>query len=102
MATPYLRKPRLDTTPIIAAVAVVAVAVAALLIWQNTQAQARYSTLRSGQTTGAAQRTDQTQLTCALWILLQGQASSKVTPAMRTAANRICSSVPTPVPSATK
>lgn len=102
MATPYLRKPRLDATPIIVMVGVVAIAIAALLVWQNTQAQIRYSTLRTGQATGVTQRTDQTQLTCALWVLLQGQAGLKVTPAMRTAANRICANVPTPDPSATK
>jgi hypothetical protein len=53
----------------------------------------------SGQATAIGQRTDQTQLTCALWALLHGSNSDKVSASLREAADRICSDVPTPTPS---
>jgi hypothetical protein len=99
MAIPSLRRPRHDTTPVIAVVVVVMLCLAGLLVWQNTKAQDRLATLRSGQTTGLAQRTDQQQLTCALWAILRADAAAKVSDAVRTAADKICSTVPTPTPS---
>lgn len=100
MAAPVpFRRPRHDTTPVIAVVLVVVLVLAALLTWQQSQAQARLSTLRSGQTTGLAQRTDQQQLTCALWAVLRDDQTEKIPADVRTAADRICATVPTPTPS---
>ncbi|MGW0920061.1 hypothetical protein ACWD3J_13725 [Streptomyces sp. NPDC002755] len=99
MATVTGRRPRHDTTPLIAIVLAAVVALAGVLVWQSTQAQDRLSALRSGQTTGLAQRTDQTQLTCALWAVLRDTDSPKLTPAVRAAADGICATVPTPTPS---
>ncbi|MFE9812394.1 hypothetical protein [Streptomyces sp. NPDC005548] len=99
MTTPSLRRPRHDTTPAIVSVVAVMIVLAALLVWQNSRAQDRLSTLRSGQTTGLAQRTDQQQLTCALWAILRADNATKVTASVRTAADKICSTVPTPTPS---
>lgn len=101
MAAPVpFRRPRHDTTPVIAVVVVIVLLLAALLTWQQSQAQNRLATLRSGQTTGQAQRTDQQQLTCALWAILRDSRSDKLTPALRQAADKICATVPTPSPSA--
>jgi hypothetical protein len=99
MAISFPRKPRHDTTPLIAVIGVAAVLVAALLVWQNSASQDRYSTLRTAQTTGASQRTDQQQLTCALWALLRDEPDRKITASVRAAADKICSTVPTPTPS---
>lgn len=99
MTLPSLRRTRYDATPIIVAVIVIAVVVGALLTWQNSQSQQRYSTLRSGQATGQEQRTDQSQLTCVLWAILREQNEGQVTAAMKKAADRICAAVPTPAPS---
>lgn len=96
------RRPKHDNTPLIAGVAIAVLVLSALLVWQNSQAQDRLSTLRSGQSTGLAQRTDQTQLTCALWAILRDAESDKVTPAVRSSADEICSTIPTPTPSASQ
>jgi hypothetical protein len=98
VTTSSLRRPRHDTTPVIAAVVAVMIVLACLLVWQNTKAQDRLSTLRSGQTTGLAQRTDQQQLTCALWAVMRSDAQAKLTAAVRQAADKICATVPTPTP----
>lgn len=100
MAFPSLRKSHHDTTPIITIVGAIALVIGVLLVWQNAQSQERYSTLRSGQTTGLAQRTDQQQLTCVLWAILREDKADKLTPSMRQAADSICADVPTPTPSA--
>lgn len=100
MAAPIpLRRPRHDTTPVIAVVLATMLILAVLLIWQNSRAQDRLATLRSGQTTGLAQRTDQQQLTCALWAVMRDDAQAKLSGAVRTAADKICATVPTPTPS---
>ncbi|QBJ94518.1 hypothetical protein D0Z67_29565 (plasmid) [Streptomyces seoulensis] len=91
---------RHDTTPVIAAVLSLVMVLAAVLMWQNSRAQDRLTTLRSGQTAGLAQRTDQQQLTCALWAILRNDRAADITAQMRQAADRICSEVPTPTPSA--
>ncbi|MEU7338724.1 hypothetical protein [Streptomyces sp. NPDC007074] len=101
MAAPSLRRPRHDTTPVIAVVVVIMFVLAGLLIWQNARAQDRLSTLRSGQATGLTQRTDQQQLTCALWAVMRDNSTAKVSASVRAAADKICSTVPTPTPSAT-
>jgi predicted component of type VI protein secretion system len=93
------RRPRHDTTPVIAIVIAVGLILAGLLVYQTVRSQDRYSTLRTAQTTGQAQRTDQQQLTCALWAILRDSTSQKLTASMRQAADRICSTVPTPTPS---
>ncbi|MFE0472452.1 hypothetical protein ACFW2V_12645 [Streptomyces sp. NPDC058947] len=99
MTFPSVRKLRYDTTPVIVAALAAMVAVGVLLVWQNSASQERYSTLRSGQATGLEQRTDQTQLTCALWALLLEEREKDVPASLYTAANKICSTVPTPLPS---
>ena len=100
MAAPtMLRRPKHDTTPVIAVVVVVVLILAAVLTWQNSRAQDRLATLRAGQTTGLAQRTDQQQLTCALWAVLRKDPKAQIPADVRTAADRICSTVPTPTPS---
>lgn len=93
------RRPPHNTTPIIAVVAAIVVILAAILMWQNASSQERLGTLRSGQTTGLAQRTDQQQLTCALWAVLRNDAETDVPAELRTAADQICATVPTPTPS---
>lgn len=100
MAAPFtVRRPRHDTTPVIAVVVVIVLLLATLLTWQSARAQDRLSTLRSGQTTGQAQRTDQQQLTCALWAALRKDTSHTVPTNVRAAADKICATVPTPTPS---
>lgn len=101
MAAPVspARRPRHDSTPVITAVSVIVLILAALLVWQSTQAQDRLSTLRSGQVNGSAQRTDTQQLTCALWAVLRDDPTRKIPADVRTAADRICAQVPTPTPS---
>jgi hypothetical protein len=94
------RRYRHDTTPVIAVVLAVVLVLSALLAYQQSQAQSRLATLRSGQTTGQAQRTDQQQLTCALWAVLRDDKTQKISPAIRKAADKICAAVPTPNPSA--
>lgn len=102
MAAPTpLRRPRHDATVVIAVVVVLVLILAGLLVWQSSQAQDRLSTLRSGQVTGSAQRTDTQQLTCALWAVLRSDSTRKVPAEVRTAADRICATVPTPTPSQT-
>lgn len=97
--TEPVRRQRHDTTPVIAVVLILVVTLAAVLMWQNSRAQDRLTTLRSGQTTGQAQRTDQQQVTCALWTILRSDKTNKIPVDVRTAADRICSNVPTPAPS---
>lgn len=100
MAAPVIvRRPKHDTTPVITVVVVVVLILAGVLMWQNSRAQDRLTTLRSGQTTGLAQRTDQQQLTCVLWAILRDTRSAELTPAMRKSADKICAGVPTPSPS---
>jgi hypothetical protein len=93
-----LRRPRHDTTPIILAISIVTLIVGALLVWQNTASQSRYTTLREGQTTGQTQRTDQQQLTCALWAMLREDPNRTVEASVQKAADNICSTIPTPTP----
>ena len=102
MAMPVFRKPRHEATPIILVICAVAALVAGLLIWQNAASQQRYSTLRTAQSAGAEQRTDQQQLTCALWALLRDDKDQHVSASVRTAADKICSTVPTPTPTPTR
>ncbi|MEU0787576.1 hypothetical protein ABZ341_39300 [Streptomyces sp. NPDC006173] len=103
MATHTLgRRTRHDTNPVIAVIVTIGVLLAGLLIYQTVGSGDRYSTLRSGQTTGLAQRTDQQQLTCALWVILRDSKSEQLTAAMRKAADKICADVPTPTPSGSK
>lgn len=99
MAMPVFRKPRHEATPIILVICMVAALVAGLLIWQNAASQRRYSTLRTAQSAGAVQRTDQQQLTCALWALLRESPDREVPASLSKAADKICSTVPTPAPS---
>ncbi|MGW8702280.1 hypothetical protein ACWGOK_36065 [Streptomyces eurythermus] len=100
MAAPLnLRRARHDTTPVISLVVAVGVVLASLLVYQSVNSQNRYSTLRTGQTTGLAQRTDQQQLTCALWAILRNDKAAEISTDMRQAADRICADVPTPTPS---
>jgi hypothetical protein len=75
------------------------IVLAGLLVWQNSRAQDRLSTLRTGQATGLAQRTDQQQLTCALWAVMRADAQAKLSASVRQAADKICATVPTPTPS---
>ncbi|MFJ4473217.1 hypothetical protein ACIP2X_37785 [Streptomyces sp. NPDC089424] len=95
------RRPRHDSTPLIAVVVGIVLVLAALLVWQSSEAQDRLSTLRSGQVTGTAQRTDTQQLTCALWAVLRDDATREVPTEVRTAADKICATVPTPTPATT-
>ncbi|GAA3591352.1 hypothetical protein [Streptomyces osmaniensis] len=102
MAAPAtLRRPRHDSTPVIAFVVVIVLILASLLVWQSAQAQDRLTGLRTGQTVGSAQRTDTQQLTCALWAVLRADTTRPVPADVRTAADKICSNVPTPTPSET-
>jgi hypothetical protein len=98
MPTPEARKARQDATLIMMIVGAVTVAVAIFLVWQNAQSQTQYSNLKSGQTTGLAQRSDQLQLTCALWALLRDQGDTRLSSSTKLAADRICTTAPTPVP----
>ncbi|MFJ7297557.1 hypothetical protein [Streptomyces collinus] len=93
------RRPRHDTTPLIAVVMVVVLILAGVLLWQSARADERLATLRSGQTTGQVQRTDQQQLTCALWAVLRNDSTQKIPADVRKAADKICATVPTPTPS---
>jgi hypothetical protein len=67
----------------------------------NVQQQDRLATVRDGQVTGqktaSGQRSDQTQLTCAIWELVRKDAGSLSSDTVKSA-NAICSTVPTPVP----
>lgn len=101
MAATPIRRPRHDTTPLIAGVGIVVLFLAALLVWQNGQAQNRLATLRSGQTTGLAQRTDQQQLTCALWAAIRADKATAIPADVRSAADKICATIPTPTPTPT-
>lgn len=98
-STPSERRANLTFAAVIGAVILLGI----VLILLNASQQDRLSTVRqtqvSGQKTATGQRTDQTQLTCALWALLHGGDSEKVGTALREAADRICSDVPTPTPS---
>ncbi|MEV0441792.1 hypothetical protein AB0I84_35180 [Streptomyces spectabilis] len=76
---------------------------AAVEVWISTSSQDRLATVResqvSGQERGVAQRTDQTQLTCALWAAMRSEPEAKEVPAsVRAAADAICTDVPTPAP----
>lgn len=100
MAAPvFARRPRHDSTPVIAVVVVLVLILSGALMWQSSQAQDRLTTLRSGQVTGSAQRTDTQQLTCALWAVLRDDPTRKVPADVRAAADKICAQVPTPTPS---
>ncbi|GES27958.1 hypothetical protein AB0G60_02450 [Streptomyces angustmyceticus] len=84
---------------IITVVFVTVTVLAGVLIWMQSNAQTGLTTLRSGQTTGQAQRTDQQQLTCALWAILRDDNAKRLGAAMRRAADKICANAPTPGPS---
>lgn len=99
MAAPLNQRPQHNSTPLIAVVVVLVLILAGILIWQSARAQDRLVTLRSGQSTGLAQRTDQQQLTCALWAVIRSDTTAKIPDELRTAADRICATVPTPAPS---
>lgn len=79
------------------------VALGIVLVWLNAVQQDRLTTVRqtqvTGQKTAVGQRTDQAQLTCALWALLRDSNARKVSASVREAADRICAEVPTPLPS---
>ncbi|MFF8784853.1 hypothetical protein [Streptomyces sp. NPDC015125] len=98
MTTPATRRP-LGGNVIIVGVLGAVVVLAGVLVWMQSSAQDRLTTLRSGQTTGQAQRTDQQQLTCALWVIIRDENAKQLSAAMRKAADKICSDVPTPTPS---
>jgi hypothetical protein len=98
MTTPVTRR-LLGGNAIIVGVLAAVVVLAGTLVWMQSSAQERLTTLRSGQTTGQAQRTDQQQLTCALWAVLREDDATHLSAAMRKAADKICSDVPTPTPS---
>ena len=87
---------------IIAVVFTVVTVLAGVLIAMQTNAQDRLTTLRSGQTSGQAQRTDQQQLTCALWAILRDDNAKELSTAIRKAADKICADVPTPTPSSSR
>ena len=53
----------------------------------------------TGISTGTSQRTDQQQLTCAIWAALSDEALGRITAEVRRAADAICSDVPTPAAS---
>lgn len=99
MTAPLLGRRPVGGTGIIAVVLATVVVLAGVLVWMQSSAQDRLTTLRSGQTTGQAQRTDQQQLTCALWAILRDDNARQLSAAMRRAADKICSDVPTPTPS---
>lgn len=99
MTTPVTRR-LLGGNAIIAVVLATVTVLAGVLVWMQSSAQDRLTTLRSGQTTGQAQRTDQQQLTCALWAILRDDDATHLSAAMRRAADKICASAPTPNPSA--
>ncbi|MFF2094882.1 hypothetical protein [Streptomyces sp. NPDC058202] len=89
---------------VISSVVVAAVVVVGLvLVLLNSQQQDRLSTVRqtqvSGQRAASGQRTDQTQVTCALWALLREDKSGRLPASVQLAVDRICSGVPTPAPS---
>ncbi|WP_432169035.1 hypothetical protein [Streptomyces sp. 1222.5] len=71
-----------------------------VLVWLNASQQDRLATVRqsqvSGQKTATGQRTDQTQLTCALWALLRDGKTGTLPGSVRDAADKICADVPTP------
>lgn len=87
---------------IIAVVLTTVTILAGVLVWMQTSAQDRLTTLRSGQATGQVQRTDQQQLTCALWAILRDDNATELSTAMRKAADKICADVPTPTPSSSR
>lgn len=101
MAVTPIRRPRHDSTPVIAVVVALGVILASLLVWQSTQSQERLSTLRNGQVNGTVQRTDTQQLSCALWAVLRSDDTRKIPADLRQAADKICANVPTPAPSET-
>lgn len=98
MASPFSGKSRYDATPVIVVVTLIALIIGVLLIWQNAGAQQRYSTLRDGQTTGLEQRTEQTQLLCAVWTALLKDDTAQVAAATRETVDSICAAPPTPSP----
>lgn len=79
------------------------IALAVTLIWINAAQQDRLAVVRqsqvSGQKTATGQRTDQTQLVCALWAILRDSKSTQLNDAVKTSADQICSTIPTPLPS---
>ncbi|MEV7466092.1 hypothetical protein AB0O20_06205 [Streptomyces kronopolitis] len=99
MAAPLTARRPLGGNTIIAGVLVAVVVLAGVLVWMQSTAQDRLTTLRSGQTTGQAQRTDQQQLTCVLWAILRPDNAKQVSTEMRKAADKICANAPTPSPS---
>ncbi|MFE9391729.1 hypothetical protein [Streptomyces sp. NPDC006784] len=88
------RRPRGSDVTIVVVVVVVA-ALAALLVWLSASSQE----LQQGQQSGRAQRTDQQQLTCALWAAMRSDVPGDLSAEVRAAADRICSDVPTPTSS---
>ncbi|MFD7793656.1 hypothetical protein [Streptomyces sp. NPDC059759] len=85
------------------AIVAVVIAVGLVLVLLNSQQQGRLATVRqtqvSGQKAASGQRTDQTQVTCALWALLRGDKPASLPAGVQQAVDRICSGVPTPAPS---
>ncbi|MEE4419501.1 hypothetical protein [Streptomyces bugieae] len=102
MTAPLPARRPVGGNAIIAAVFVTVTVLAGVLIWMQSTAQDRLTTLRSGQTTGQAQRTDQQQLTCALWAILRDDNAKQLSAAMRKAADKICADVPTPTPASSR
>ena len=99
MAAPLTARRPLGGNAIIAVVLATVTVLAGVLVWMQSTAQDRLTTLRTGQTTGQAQRTDQQQLTCALWVILRDENAKQLSAAMRKAADKICANAPTPGPS---
>ncbi|MFD8771472.1 hypothetical protein [Streptomyces sp. NPDC059916] len=98
---PEERRANLTFAAVIAAVVILGI----ILVVLNTAQQDRLATVRQTQVTGqksaTGQRTDQTQLTCALWVMLRGDADRKVPGSVRQAADKICATIPTPTPAKT-
>ncbi|MFB7707864.1 hypothetical protein [Streptomyces sp. NPDC056105] len=99
---PEERRANLTFAAVIAAVVILGI----ILVVLNAAQQDKLATVRQTQVTGqksaTGQRTDQTQLTCALWAILHGGDSDKVAASLRKAADRICADVPTPTPSGSR
>lgn len=91
---------------LITTVVVVVIALASVQVALTARSQDQVSTVRQGQVTGqataGAQRTDQAQLTCAIWAALSDEAFRRIPERVRAAADRICSDVPTPAPTPTR
>lgn len=95
--------PRVSGSSALIAVVVVTVLVlASIEVVLTTRAQDRIAAVRSGQVSGqtaaTGQRTDQQQLTCAIWAALSAEALARIPADVQEAADRICADVPTPAP----